>query len=50
MPYNLTFVSELMTEAVTFVFFIWVGAKFKPVKTNPYLRLAQNEDVEEGEA
>jgi hypothetical protein len=39
-----------MTEMITIAFFAWVGAKFKPVKQNPYLRLSQNEDLEDGTA
>ncbi|KAI6191495.1 Seven transmembrane receptor family protein [Aphelenchoides bicaudatus] len=50
LPYNLTFVSDLMTESVTLIFFVWVGRSFRPTKANPYLRLAVNDDLEDGEA
>ena len=38
-----------ITETATLFFFVLVGYKFRPVKTNPYLRL-QQEDKDGDEA
>lgn len=35
---------ELVTEVVTFVFFVLTAYKFQPAVNNPYLQLAQDED------
>lgn len=46
--FNYQWVSELIVELSTLFFFVMVGSKFRPAKSNPYLRLAQDDsdDVE----
>lgn len=35
---------ELVTEVVTFIFFVLTAYKFQPAVNNPYLQLTQNDD------
>ena len=45
-PFQFMWLDEFFTEAATFVFFVVTGWKFRPVNNNPYLHLAQDDDVE----
>ncbi|KAF7234160.1 hypothetical protein EG68_12222, partial [Paragonimus skrjabini miyazakii] len=47
-PYFLTWIVELFKESITFLFFIAVGYKFRPIDDNPYL-LVPNDEADEEE-
>uniref|UniRef100_A0A914CYY1 Lung seven transmembrane receptor n=1 Tax=Acrobeloides nanus TaxID=290746 RepID=A0A914CYY1_9BILA len=47
LPFNSSWISELIVESSTFVFFCLVGYQFRPVKQNPYLKLSQDSDEDE---
>uniref|UniRef100_A0AC34QXP6 Protein GPR107 n=1 Tax=Panagrolaimus sp. JU765 TaxID=591449 RepID=A0AC34QXP6_9BILA len=42
LPFNLEWLSVAITETATLFFFCLVGYKFRPVRTNPYLKLSQD--------
>ncbi|KAA3682295.1 uncharacterized protein DEA37_0010680 [Paragonimus westermani] len=46
-PYFLTWIVELFKESITFLFFIAVGYKFRPIDDNPYLLVSNDEADEE---
>ncbi|GAA27936.2 protein GPR107 [Clonorchis sinensis] len=47
-PFSYCWTVELFTESITFLFFVAVGYKFRPISDNPYL-LVPNEDEDEEE-
>ena len=50
LPFNYEWLSVAITETATLFFFVLVGYKFRPVKTNPYLKLDQEDKDEDDEA
>jgi hypothetical protein len=51
LPFDQKWIAEASSELITLAFFIVVGVKFKPVRSNPYLKLTQTDsDAEDGEA
>ncbi|CAL8071842.1 unnamed protein product [Calicophoron daubneyi] len=46
-PYSLIWIVELFKEAITFIFFVAVGYKFRPVNDNPYLLLPNDDEDED---
>ncbi|CAH8566081.1 unnamed protein product [Dicrocoelium dendriticum] len=47
MSYSFAWVVELFKESITFLFFVSVGYKFRPISDNPYLLVPNDEDEEE---
>ncbi|KAH7728167.1 seven transmembrane receptor family protein [Aphelenchoides avenae] len=47
LPFNYQWVSEAIVELSTLFFFCVVGSKFRPIKSNPYLRVSQDSDDDE---
>lgn len=45
-PFDRSWLTELVAEGATLIFFVIVGYKFKPQANNPYLRLAVDDDVQ----
>lgn len=45
-PFSLTWTVEFFKESVTFLFFVAVGYKFRPVDNNPYLLIHADDDDE----
>ncbi|VDP83879.1 unnamed protein product [Echinostoma caproni] len=43
----MTWVVELFKESITFLFFVAVGYKFRPVDDNPYLLVSNVDDDED---
>ena len=45
-PFDRSWLTELVTEGATFIFFMIVGYKFQPRPNNPYLHLAVDDDMQ----
>jgi len=50
LPFNHQWIAEAVVELSTLFFFCLVGSKFRPISSNPYLKLTQDEnsDAESG--
>lgn len=45
-PFRYEWLDELFREGATLIFFVLTGYKFRPTQSNPYFRLAQDEEEE----
>jgi len=44
LPFRLSWVSTAATQAATVVFYSFVGWNWRPLKTNPYLKVSTEDD------
>jgi hypothetical protein len=42
-----TWLGEAVNEVVTFLFYVFIGYKFRPYPNNPYIQVPDDEDEEE---
>ncbi|KAI6227225.1 hypothetical protein M3Y95_00704200 [Aphelenchoides besseyi] len=50
LPFHQKWIAELVTQSLTLFFFVLVARSFRPIRHNPYLKLSQDLDLEDGEA
>ncbi|KAI6243962.1 hypothetical protein M3Y99_00063600 [Aphelenchoides fujianensis] len=50
LPFSQKWIAIAVQESLNLFFYVLVARSFRPVRSNPYLKLAQEGDVEDGEA